>query len=82
MWIFCQASKSTPIFIIERFLGLHGLKTGSRFLRMNQRVKLWRSHQLRDIAAASGYAMEPTCSKAASENGKVVLRRGIREQQG
>jgi hypothetical protein len=35
-WIFCQASKSPPIFIIECFLVLNGLKTGPRFLRMDQ----------------------------------------------
>jgi hypothetical protein len=26
-WIFCQAYKSPPIFIIEHFLALNGLKT-------------------------------------------------------
>jgi hypothetical protein len=57
-WIFCQTSKSPPIFIIERFLELNGLNTGSRFLCMDQGGELWRSHQLRDIAAAAGYAME------------------------
>jgi hypothetical protein len=27
-WVFCQASKSPPIFIIEHFLALNGLKSG------------------------------------------------------
>jgi hypothetical protein len=30
-WVFCQASKSPPIFIIENFLALNGLKTGPSF---------------------------------------------------
>jgi hypothetical protein len=76
MWILCQASKSPPIFIIERFLALNGLKTGSRFLCKDQGGELWRSHQLRDIAAAAGYAMEPTGFDAASENGKVERPNG------
>jgi hypothetical protein len=56
-WVFCQASKSPRIFIIERFLALNGLKTGSRFMCMDKGGKLWRSNQLREVAAASGYAM-------------------------
>jgi hypothetical protein len=70
-WIFCQTSKSPPIFIIERFLAIHGLKTGPIFFHMNQGGELWRSNQLREVAIAAGYAMEPTGSYAASENGKV-----------
>jgi hypothetical protein len=75
-WIFCQASKSPLIFIIERFLELHGLKTGSSFLHMDQGGELWCSHQLRDIAATAGCTMEPTGSYPASENGKVERPNG------
>jgi hypothetical protein len=75
-WIFCQASKSSLIFIIELFLALNGLKTGSRFLRMDQGGELWRSHQLCDVYAAAGYAMAPTGSDAASKNGKVERPNG------
>jgi hypothetical protein len=76
-WIFCQASKSPPIFIIERFLAMHGLKTGSRFLHMDKVGDLWRSQQLCAITVTVGYTMEPTGSDAASENGKVERPNGI-----
>jgi hypothetical protein len=56
-WAFCQASKSPPIFIIERFLALNGLKPGPQFLRMDQGGELWRSNQLVEVASPSGYAM-------------------------
>jgi hypothetical protein len=75
-WIFCQASKSPPIFIIERFLELRGLNTGSSFLHVDQGGELLRSHQLCDIAAAARYTMEPTCSNAASESSKVEWPNG------
>jgi hypothetical protein len=71
MLIFCQASKSRLIFIIKRFLVLNGLKTESRFLRMDQGSEFWRLHQLHGIAASDEYAMEPTGSEAAFDNGKV-----------
>jgi hypothetical protein len=38
---------------------------------MDQGGEVWRLNQLREDAAAAGYAMEPTGSNAASENGKV-----------
>jgi hypothetical protein len=41
-WIFFQASKSPPIFIVERFLALNGIKYGPRFLYMDQGGELWR----------------------------------------
>jgi hypothetical protein len=75
-WIFCQAYKSPPIFIIEWLLALHGIKTGPRFLRMDQGGKLWHSNQLREVAATSGYAMEPTGSDVVSGNGKVERPNG------
>jgi hypothetical protein len=75
-WIFCQASKSPPIFIIKRFLSLHGLKTGPRFLCMNQGGKLWRFNQLWEVAASAGYAMEPTGSDAASKKDKLERPNG------
>jgi hypothetical protein len=52
-------------------LALNGLKSGPIFLCMDQAGELWRSNQLRDVSATAGYAMEPTGSDAASENGKV-----------
>jgi hypothetical protein len=70
-WVFCQASKSPPIFIIKRFLALNGIKSGPRYLHMDQGGELWRSNELRDISFAAGYYFEPTGSYAASENGKV-----------
>jgi hypothetical protein len=75
-WVFCQASKSPPIFIIERFLALNGLKSGLKFLCVDQEGKLWRSDQSREVAAAAGYAMEPKGSDAASENDKVERPNG------
>jgi hypothetical protein len=45
-WVFCQASKSPPIFIIERFLALNGPKSGPRYLCMDQGGALWRSNEL------------------------------------
>jgi hypothetical protein len=70
-WIFCQAFKSPPIFIVERFLALNGLKYGPRFLCMDQGDELWRSNELREVAATAGYVIEPTGSDAASKNSKV-----------
>jgi hypothetical protein len=75
-WIFCQASKSPPIFIVERFLALNGLKSGPRFLRMDQGDELWRSNELREAASAAGYAIEPTGSNAASKNSKIERPNG------
>jgi hypothetical protein len=43
---------------------------------MNQGGELWCSNQLRYVAAAAGYAMEPTGSGAASEIGKVERPNG------
>jgi hypothetical protein len=74
--VFCQASKSPPIFIIERFLASNGLKSGPCYLRMDQGGELWRSNELRDVAFAAGYDFEPTGSDAASENGKVKRANG------
>jgi hypothetical protein len=75
-WIFCQASKSPPILIIERFLALNGLNTEPRFLCIDQGGELWRSNQSGEVAAAAGYTMEPTGSYAASKNGKVERPNG------
>jgi hypothetical protein len=75
-WLFCQASKSPPTFIIERFIALNGLKSSPRYLRMDQGGELWCSNELRDIAFAAGYDFEPTGSDAASENGKVERTNG------
>jgi hypothetical protein len=46
MLIFCQASQSPPIFMIERFLVMHGLETGPRLLYMDRGCELWCSNQL------------------------------------
>jgi hypothetical protein len=43
---------------------------------MDQGGKLWRSNQLRDIAAAAGCAMEPTGYDADYEYGKVERANG------
>jgi hypothetical protein len=75
-WIFCQASKSQQIFITERFLALNGLKSGPRFLHVDQGHELWRSNQLREVPAIAGYVVEPTGSDAASENDKVERPNG------
>jgi hypothetical protein len=75
-WVFCQASKLPPIFIIERFLASNGLKSGPRYLRMDQGEELWRSNDLLDVAFAAGYDFEPTGSDAASENGKFEQANG------
>jgi predicted nucleic-acid-binding Zn-ribbon protein len=74
-WIFFQASKSTPMFIIERFLAMHGLNTGPIFLRIST-GKLWRSNKLREVTTSAGYAMEPTDSEVESQNGKVEQPNG------
>jgi hypothetical protein len=50
---FCQASKSPPIFIIEQFLTIYGIKTGPIFLRTDQGGEFWFSNHLRDVAAAA-----------------------------
>jgi hypothetical protein len=71
-WIFCQASKSPPIFIIERFLASNCLKSGPRYLCMYQVGELWRLNELWDVAFAAGYDFEPTGSDAASQNGKII----------
>jgi hypothetical protein len=63
---FVKASKLPPIFIIERFLALNGLKSGPRYLRMDHDGDLWRSNELRDVAFAAWYDFEPTGSDAAS----------------
>jgi hypothetical protein len=70
-WVFFQASKSPPIFIIERFLASNGLKAGPCYLCMDQGGELWRSNELRYIDFAAGCDFEPTGSDAASDNGKV-----------
>jgi hypothetical protein len=75
-WVFCQASKSPTIFFIERFLALNSLKSGPRFLHMDQGGKLWRSNQLGEVATVAGYTMEPTGSDGASKNGKVDRSNG------
>jgi hypothetical protein len=74
--VFCQDSKSSPIVIIESFLVLNGLKSGPRYLRIDQGGKFWRSNKLPDVAFAAGYAFEPTGSDAVSENGKVERANG------
>jgi hypothetical protein len=73
---FCQPSKSPPVSILERLLAVHGLKEGPRFLRMDQGGELWGSAQLRDIANASGYIIEPTGSDPSWQNGKVECLNG------
>jgi hypothetical protein len=75
-WVFCQKSTSPPIFIIERFLASNGLKSGPRYLRMDQGGVIWRSNELRDVAFDAGYDFEPTSSDAASKNGKVERANG------
>jgi hypothetical protein len=75
-WVFCQASKSPPIFIIERFLASNGLKSGPRYLHMDQGGELWRLNELREVAFAAGYDFEPTGSDATSDNGKVERANG------
>jgi hypothetical protein len=70
-WVFCQPSKSPHVSILERLLAVHGLKEGPRFLRMDQGGELWGSAQLRDIANATGYIIEPSGSDSAWQNGKV-----------
>jgi hypothetical protein len=75
-WVFCQASNSPLIFIIERFLTSNGLKSGPRYLRMDQGGELWRFNELRDVAFAAGYDFEPTGSDAASNDGKVEWANG------
>jgi hypothetical protein len=74
--IFCQASKSPPLFIVEYFLALNSLKSGPCYLLMDQGGELWRSNELREFAAAVGYDIEPTGYDAASENGKVERPNG------
>jgi hypothetical protein len=75
-WVFCQPSKSPPVLILERFLADHGLKEGPRFLRMDQGSELWGSAQLRDIANAAGYIIEPTGSDLERQNSKVERLNG------
>jgi hypothetical protein len=75
-WVFCQASKLPPIFIIGRFLALNGLKSGPHYLYMDQGGELWRLNELRNVDVAAGYDFEPTGSDAASENGKVERANG------
>jgi hypothetical protein len=75
-WVFCQGSQLPPIFIIERFLASNGLKSGPRYLRMDQGGELCRSNELRGVAFAAGYYFEQTGSDAASENGKVERANG------
>jgi hypothetical protein len=70
-WVFCKPSKSPPVLILERFVAIHGLKDGTRFLRMDQGGELWGSTQLRDIANAVGYIIEPTGYNSVWQNGKV-----------
>jgi hypothetical protein len=75
-WVFCQPSKSPPVSILERFLAVRGLKEGPRSLCMDQGGELWGSDQLRDIAHAAGYVIEPTGSDSAWQNGKVERLNG------
>jgi hypothetical protein len=75
-WVFCQASKLPPIFIIERLLASNGLRSGPRYLHIDQGGELWRSNELRDVAFAAGYDFDPTRSDAVSENGKVEWANG------
>jgi hypothetical protein len=72
----CQASKSPPILIIERFLASNGIKSVPCYLHMDQVGELWRSNESRDVDFAAGYEFEPTGSDAASENGKVERSNG------
>jgi hypothetical protein len=64
--VFCQASKSPTIVIIERLLAL----------RMDEGGEFWRSNQLGEVDAAAAYAVEPTGSDAAPENSKVERPNG------
>jgi hypothetical protein len=57
-------------------LAVHGLKEGPRSLRMNQGGELWGSDQLRYIAHAADYVIEPTGSDLAWKNGKVECLNG------
>jgi hypothetical protein len=73
---FGQASKKSPIFMVECFLALNGLKSGPRYLRMNQGGERWPSNELIEVAVAAGYAIGPTRSNAASDKGEVERPNG------
>jgi hypothetical protein len=57
-------------------LAIRGLKEGPRSLRMDQGGELWGSDQLRDVAHAAGYVIEPTGSDSAWQNCKVERLNG------
>jgi hypothetical protein len=73
---FVKHPNHLQFFIIEQLLALFGLKTGPRFLCMDQGGELWCSNQLREVAAAAGYNMESTGSNAVSKNVKVERPNG------
>jgi hypothetical protein len=75
-WVFFKPSESPPVSILEPFLAVHGLKEGPIFLRMDQGGELWGSDQLRYIAHAAGYVIEPTGSDSVWQNGKVERLNG------
>jgi hypothetical protein len=63
--------------MLERFLAVHGLKEGPRFLRLDQGHELMGSDKLRGIVNAAGYSIEPTGSDLAWQNGKVERLNGM-----
>jgi hypothetical protein len=73
---FLPSFQVAPIFIVERFLALNGIKSGPCFLRMDQGGELWRSNELREAASAEGYAIESTGSDAASKNNNLYQPNG------
>jgi hypothetical protein len=75
-WVFYQPSKSPPVSILKRFLAVHCLKDGPRFLCMDQSGKLWGSAQLLDIVNAVVYIIEPIGSNLEWDNGKVESLHG------
>jgi hypothetical protein len=68
---FLTVSKAPPAEILDAFLTKHGLKSGARFIRMDQGGDLWRSEKIRTVAAKHDYMLEPTGSDSPSQNGKV-----------
>jgi hypothetical protein len=75
-FVFLTVSKAPPRQILDQFLAKHGLNTGSHFLCMDQGGELWRSALIRVVAAQHSYAIEPTGSDSANQNGKVERLNG------
>jgi hypothetical protein len=73
---FLTVSKAPPAEILDAFLTKHGVKSGARFIRMDQGGDLWRSEKIRTVAAKHDYMLEPTGSDSPSQNGKVERLNG------